>query len=264
VFDDDGKDALRGVIPVTQSERVSFVADREDSQRRASRLVDEKPPFSLGLAEGGFTRTRDGSATLLWPLEPDTKLTEPRVASVGPAGYGVTFRRGGQGGKVMLGFVDRQGLKKSELFEINGAPKLLGTPVIAGNDAGVVVAFAARNTADSPWKIYVATAGAGHEPGPGRELVSGSGGGAISPAFTALAGGRWLLQWTEGASGQYQVRVQTFTSDLIAIGNPQLTSPKGANAGQGTLTARDKNVLSLFILTTAGHDELWGANLSCP
>jgi hypothetical protein len=94
--------------------------------------------------------------------------------------------------------------------------------------------------------------------------VSGTGGGAISPALSAIAGGRWLMQWTEGASGQYQVRVQTLTSDLIAFGSPQLVSPKGANAGQGIVAPFEKGALSLFILTTAGHDELWGASLSCP
>ena len=43
-----------------------------------------------------------------------------------------------------------------------------------------------------------------------------------------------------------------------------LVSPKGANAGQGALATLKRGALSLFILTTAGHDELWGTSLSCP
>jgi len=42
-----------------------------------------------------------------------------------------------------------------------------------------------------------------------------------------------------------------------------LVSPKGANAGQGSLASTPGTVTSLFILTTAGHDELWGATLAC-
>jgi hypothetical protein len=263
LFNDDAKEPLRGVVPLTQGERVSFLSDREDAHQRVAHLVDEKPPFSLGQTDEGFSRTQAGNVTLIWPLEADSKLTEPRVAGVGAAGYALTFRSGGQSGKVLLGFVDRQGGKKSELFEIAGAPKLLGTPVIAGNESSTVLAFAGRNAPEAPWKIFVATAPTMRAPGPARELVSGTGGGAISPAITALAGGRWLMQWTDGASGQYQVRVQTFTSDLIAYGSPLLVSPKGANAGQGALAALDKGALTLFILTTAGHDELWGASLSC-
>jgi hypothetical protein len=60
------------------------------------------------------------------------------------------------------------------------------------------------------------------------------------------------------------VRVQAFAADLSALGAPILVSPKGANAGQGALVAFAGGASSLFILTTLGHDELWGATLKCP
>jgi hypothetical protein len=262
-FEEEGKDAVRGVVPLTRSGSLAFFVDRDDSALRSAHTVDEIPPFTLGVSDAGFSRVVAGSTSLVWPLEPSVKITEPRAAAAGAFGYGVTFRRGGQSGNVLLGFVASDGSKKSELIAIPSTPKFLGTPVIAGSAAGVLVAFAGRNAADAPWKLLVSLTKPGQAPSAAREFVAGSGGGAISPALSALAPDRWLVQWTEGVSGQYQVRVQSFAADLSAIGASVLVSPKGANAGQGSLATFSGGAATLFILTTAGHDELWGATLSC-
>ena len=50
---------------------------------------------------------------------------------------------------------------------------------------------------------------------------------------------------------------------LQPISAALLVSAKGANAGQGTIVSHGSAVVSFFIQTTAGHDELWGATLSC-
>ncbi|HTA90585.1 MAG TPA: GYF domain-containing protein [Polyangiaceae bacterium] len=263
-FEEEGKDAVRGVVPLTRSGSLTFFVDRDDSALRSAHTVDEIPPFTLGVSDAGFSRVVAGNSSLVWPLDANLKITEPRAAAVGSFGYGVTFRRGGQSGAVLLGFVASDGAKKSELVEIPGAPKFLGTPVISGSAAGALVAFAGRDAPDAPWRVLVSLTKPGEAPGAARELVTGSGGGAISPTLSALAPNRWLVQWTEGVSGQYQVRVQSFAADLSAIGAPVLVSPKGANAGQGSLAAFSGGATTLFILTTAGHDELWGATLSCP
>jgi len=262
-FDEDGKDAVRGVVPLTRSGSLAFFVDRDDSALRSAHTIDEAPPFTLGVSDQGFSRVVAGSSSVVWPLDPQLKITDPRAASVGAFGYGITFRRGGQAGAILLGFVGTDGAKKSDLAEIPGAPKLLGTPVIAGSEAGALVAFAGRDAADAAWKIFVSLSRPDAPPSPAQELVSGSGGGAISPALSALGRDRWLAQWTEGSSGQYQVRVQSFDRDMKPLGSAVLASPKGANAGQGALAAFEGGAVSLFILTTAGHDELWGATLSC-
>ena len=263
IFEEEGKDAVRGVVPLTRSGSLTFFVDRDDSALRSAHTVDEIPPFTLGVSDAGFSRVVAGNASLEWPLDADAKITEPRSASLGEYGYGVTFRRGGQSGVVVLGFVGTDGAKKSELVEIPGAPKFLGTPVIAGSAAGALVAFAGRDTPAGTWKLFVSSTKPGKAPSPATALISASGGGAISPTLTALAGDRWLVQWTEGVSGQYHVHVQSFAADLSAIGQSVLVSPKGANAGQGALAAVPGGAATLFILTTAGHDELWGATLAC-
>ncbi len=263
-FDEEGKEAVRGVVPSTRSGTLAFFVDRDETALRAAHTVDEVPPFTLGLSQAGFARVIAGNASLVWPLDSRVKITEPRSAPAGAFGYGVTFRQGGQSGSVVLGFVGGDGSKKSELREIANAPKLVGTPMIAGSAEGVLVAFAGRDEASAPWQIFASLTAPGAAPTPARAIVGGAGGGAISPALSPFEGNRWLVQWTEGGSGQYQVHAQLFAADLSPIAHSVLASPKGANAGQGLLSAFTGGALSLFILTTAGHDELWGATLSCP
>jgi len=263
LFEEEGKDAVRGVVPLARSGSLTFFVDRDDHALHSAHTVDEVPPFTLGVSDAGFSRVVAGSTSLIWQLDPSVKITEPRSAQLPGYGYGVTFRRGGQSGAVMLGFVANDGDKKSELAEVPGAPKFLGTPVIAGSSAGALIAFAGRDAPSAAWKLYVSLAKPGAEPGAARELTEGSGGGAISPALAALSGDRWLVQWTEGSSAQYHVHVQTFAADLSAVGASIAVSPKGANAGQGALATFADGAATLFILTTAGHDELWGATLAC-
>jgi len=263
VFEEDGKDPVRGVVPLARSGSLTFFVDRDDHALHSAHTVDEVPPFTLGVSDAGFSRVVAGSSNLIWQLDPSTKITEPRSAQLADYGYGVTFRRGGQTGAVMLGFVANDGERKSELAEVPGAPKFLGTPVIAGSNSGALIAFAGRDNPGAPWKLFVSLTKPGAEPGPARELVVGSGGGAISPALAALPLDRWLVQWTEGSSAQYHVHVQSFAADLSPIGQSISVSPKGANAGQGTLLTFADGAATLFILTTAGHDELWGATLAC-
>jgi hypothetical protein len=266
VFEEEGKDAVRGVVPLTRSGSLTFFVDRDDRTLRSAHTIDEVPPFTLGVSDAGFSRVVAGSASLVWQLEPSAKITEPRSAALPDYGYGVTFRRGGQAGQVLLGFISNDGEKKSELAAVPAAPKFLGTPVIAGSSAGALIAFAGRDAAGAAWKLFVSLTSPGAQPSPARELTAGSGGGAISPTLAALSGGRWLVQWTEGSSAQYHVHAQSFAADLSPIGQSIAVSPKGANAGQGALaTFADgaDGALTLFILTTAGHDELWGATLAC-
>ena len=85
---------------------------------------------------------------------------------------------------------------------------------------------------------------------------------AISPA-AAGAGDRWVLQWTEGTTGQHDVRIQTLDSTLAPVGDPVTVSPRGANAGQGVVWVHGERGVSLFLVTNGRSHELWGAALKC-
>ena len=164
---------MRGVVPLTRSGSLAFFADRDDSALRSAHTIDEIPPFTLGVNDAGFARVVAGSTSLIWPLDASVKITEPRSAQLADFGYGVSFRRGGQSGSVLLGFVASDGTKKSELIEIPNAPKLLGTPVIAGSAAGALVAFAGRESADAPWQVFVSLTNPGRAPSPAHALIAG-------------------------------------------------------------------------------------------
>jgi len=262
-FEEAGSEAVRGVVPLTRSGALNFFVDRDDSALRGAHTVDEIPPFTLGVSEAGFTRVVAGTTNVIWPLDHKAALTEPRTAPLSDSGYGVTFRRGGQSGSVLLGFVASDGSAKSELQEIPRAPQFLGTPAIASNEGKVLVAFAGRDAADAPWQVFASLSRPGAAPGAAEPLIATADGGAISPSVAAHVGGGWLLQWTEGAAGRYHVLVQAFTAELKPVARAVQVSPKGASAGQGVLAPFPGGAAALFIQTTAAHDELWGATLTC-
>lgn len=262
------REPITGVVPLTASGKLRFAVDRESAGLRFARSVDEKPPITIGIADDGFASIAGGGVPrTIWPGGEDQRITEPRVAPVPDVGFAVTFRRGGQTGEVVIGWLAPDGTRKSDLAPIATSRKYLGTPVVGTNDRDVLVAFAARQSNNAYWGLQVATAGHGELPERARPFSippGGLGAEAISPAAAGLEGGRWILQWTEGSTGNRQVRLQTLGGDLIPIGDPVTLSPKEANAGQGVVWVRGKKGLSLFLVKVGSGHELWGAALKCP
>jgi hypothetical protein len=222
------------------------------------------PGLTLGVGPAGLLRRGDDGATgVVWPLPAGARVTPPRAAAFA-SGHFVAFRQGGAEGQIMAGWVRPDGSASAEASAIEGAPKSLGTPNVAPFGDQALVMFSARGDKSEPYRIYVATAAPGKLAGPARALeLPTEGGGAIAPSLAALPGQRYLLQWTDGNVGQYQVHARIFDSELKPLSEPLLISAKGANAGQGTIVTTATATVSFFIQTTAGHDELWGVALSC-
>jgi hypothetical protein len=265
---ESSKEPITGVVPLTATGKLSFAIDRESKGLRYARTIDSKPPITIGIADDGFASLIGGGVPrTAWPGGETRSITEPRVAPVDGLGFAVTFRRGGQSGEVVAGWLGSDGARKTDLAAIKTSRKLIGTPTIAANDREVMVAFAARPSANAYWGLQIATARHGELPARAHPFSippGGLGAEAISPAVAGLAGGRWVLQWTEGSTGTRQVRLQTMGSDLIPIGDPLTVSPEQVNAGQGVVWVQGESALSLFLVkVTSGH-ELWGAALKCP
>jgi hypothetical protein len=222
------------------------------------------PGLALGVGPSGLLRRGDDGATgTVWPLPAGVRVTPPRVVTFA-SGHFVAFRQGGAEGQIMAGWIRPDGSAAAEASAIEGAPKSLGTPNVAAFGQQALVMFSARADKSEPYRIFVATAAPGKLATPARALeLPAEGGGAIAPSLSELPGQRYLVQWTDGSVGQYQVHVRLFDSELKPLGEPLLVSAKGANAGQGTLVTTNKATVSFFIQTTAGHDELWGVALSC-
>ncbi len=263
VFERPTDRALKSVVPLVSSGAPTFALDVDGGALKFARTVDAKLPFSLGLGEGALSRVISSAPEPLWPV-PATAITEPRVASIDDANL-VTFRDGGLDGKIMVGWLAADGSKRSDLVALPG-PAFVGTPFAAATKEGWVVAFAGRATAQDPWHVELALGEVGKLEA--RRLAfeappGGLGGGQLAPSVAALRSKHWLLQWTEGKSGMYQVRTQLLGPDLTPVGEPELVSPKGASSGQGAVYTTGDSAVSLYVQTIGGHDELWATTLDC-
>jgi hypothetical protein len=261
--DQSGDAAVRSNAPVVKHGSASFVADRAGGDLGGARTLSDGT--TVGFAGPDLVRRSNGKSTLLVAGAASEKTTDPRVGT-GTAGTLVTFRRGGLSGEVLYTWIGPEGPVDTSLTPV-AVPnvKFAGTPDAAANGTGGLVAFAGRASETADWRVELVSvplrgksSAKPFAPPPG-----GSGGGNIAPTVSALGDNGWLLQWTEGAAGAYQVRLQRLDAKLEPLGEPRLVSPKGANAGQGAVFATGSRVLSVYIQTTAGHDELWGASFEC-
>jgi hypothetical protein len=190
------------------------------------------------------------------------------VATIPGVGHAVTFRRGGKTGKVAVGWLSPSGLKKTELVDVRTDDDFSGTPSIAANADSILVAFASRGASASSWSIALAKAKSGGHPQTASRFVlppGGPGGDGIAPTVAALADGRWLLQWTEGASGNRIVRAAVLDQNLALSSDAVNLSPDGANAGQGAVWANgDQGAVLFYVTNDKKSHELWGAAIDCP
>ncbi len=269
IYDPVSGEAKRKLEAPTGSGDVSHVTatdplrvDRADPDFAFGQTV--APGLALGVGPAGLLRRGDDGATgVVWPLAAGVRVTPPRVVS-NVTGHFVAYRQGGADGQIMTGWLHPDGAAAGDAASVDGAPKSLGTPNVARLGQQALVLFSARADKSEPYRVYVAVAATGQRPSPLRALeLPAEGSGAIAPSLATLPGDRYLAQWTDGNVGQYQVHVRMLDSTLKPLGQALLVSGKGANAGQGTIVTTAKATVSFFIQTTAGHDELWGATLSC-
>lgn len=261
--DQTGDSAVRSSTPLVKGTGIELSVDRAGGELSGGRTLADGT--AVGFAGADLVRRAAGKTTVLVAGAASDKTTDPRVAA-SSSGTLVTFRRGGLSGQVLYTWVAPDGSTSGRMTPL-AAPdvKFSGTPDAAVNATGGLLAFAGRASDSAEWRVQLASVTRS-----GKASVrqfetpaGGSGGGNIAPAVAALGDDGWVLQWTEGAAGAYQVRLQRLNQNLEPVGDARLVSPKGANAGQGTLAATDSHVLSIFIQTTAGHDELWGATFEC-
>jgi hypothetical protein len=266
VFRESKKQPVRFVVPLALDPK-RFVVDRDKGDGPLARSVDSEQRFGIAPLDKDWVRVTGATTGVLWSGQAADETTDPRVAS-SATGHLVTFRRGGLPGQVLYGFLGPDGSARGELRVVD-APgvRFSGTPDAALAGTTFVVAFAGRATQEDQWGIVLASGKTDGGPATVRTFTSppgGAGGSSIAPSVSGLGDDGFVLQWTEGKSAEYQVRVQRLSADLTPMGEPALVSPKGANAGQGAVFVRAPRAISVFVQTTAGHDELWGTSLECP
>jgi hypothetical protein len=259
---------VASVVPKVTDGQLSFVVNLENDEFKETRPVAGPPPFTLAHNVEGFVRQRTNERTeTIWPLDIDAAITGARLATVDETGYAVTYRQGGVNGSVWLGWLTPEGQSRTAPFAIPTDAKFVGQPSIAASDSTALVAFAGRPNDKDRWQVHLAKS-----VNASRDVVEltletpagGPGGDNIAPSVVGLSAGRFLLQWSEGTVGHWQVRVQTLDEKLRAWGPPISASASDMNAGQGSLWVHGSRAVSLFIVNVGRSAELWAASLDCP
>jgi hypothetical protein len=200
-------------------------------------------------------------AALVWPLEPWVPLTTPRATELTSAGFGVTARIGGQSGAIHFGWLSATGEKQTDFQALPSDAQALGTPGVVNSPSEALLTYVARPTQQSPFQLQLAKATFGTIPQAVKSWDSSV--ERISPTAAPLPDGHWLLQWSEGKSGDRSIMVQVINSDLDALGEPISLSPSGVDAGMGTLWLKNGLGVSLFLVRTQTNFELWATGLAC-
>jgi hypothetical protein len=222
------------------------------------------PPFFVGVAGGGLSlsSSQDAAGTPLWPLD-DADINAARIESGGPAGFGLTFRKGKQ---VVGGWIGPDKHPVGGLVTVAGSGGDVGKPMSGYNGIDFAVTFADRPAGSDHWEIRAGRAPAGAIPATTSVIPlpkGGPGGDAFAPDLVGLSDGRWLLVWTEGPPGKKAMRAQTLSRDFELVGDPIALSPPGGNYGQGVLGVVGSHTAVVFLSKGSASYELWGAVLSC-
>jgi hypothetical protein len=259
---------IASVVPTTVGNHLKFEVTRSGRDMSNARAVDALHLFTIGTVSGGIARSvDDGDPEVVWPLSSADDVTVPRVASIPGIGFAVTFRHGGKNGRVAVGWLDTKGRKKSDLTDVRTDADFAGTPSIATSSDTMLVTFAARGSQDAAWKVVLASAPRGETPKKATPFTlpqGGPGGDAMSPSVAPLSAGKWLLQWTEGSTGNRVIRTAVLGKDLELASDPINLSPDGANAGQGvSFSTGDLATILYYVRNDKKSNELWGASIDC-
>lgn len=261
-FQDKHDDEIERVVPTPAAE--FRVTRADDGGSLKSRLdVPEGTPFAIGIASGSIAIAEPPSAAPkpLWPIAGEDGLDASSVHAAG-AGFVLTFRRERA---IWGGFIGAGPKAEGELVKIAGSGGAVGKPSAAWNGREVAVIFADRPDPEGKYEIRIGHA-AGHVPATTTVLPlpkGGPGGDAFAPDIAGLADGRWLIMWTEGASGSRAVRAQTLDADFTPLGDPIALSPPAGNFGQGAIGIAGGYAATVFLSKGSSSYELWGSVLQC-
>ena len=256
---------IERVAPIV-GETLSFVISAVEGGAGSRSVVHVAavPSFVFVLDKSGVAvaDTPDGAVTMLWPLSDGEAPAASRVVTAGSEGYALTFRRNNS---IWSGWVGADRKPIGALANVVGSGGSVGKPNLGWNAKDLAVVFADRPEG-ARWEIRVGQAPKGAASTETRVIPipkGGPGGDAFAPDIAGLADGRWLLVWTEGATGNRAIRALTLAPDLSPVGDPIALSPPAGNFGQGVLGISGNYAATVFLSKGEASYELWGAILQC-
>ena len=227
--------------------------------------VEAKAPFVIGVQAGSIVvaDSEGAPSTALWPLAGSESPSAARVQIAEGSGYGLVFRRDSA---IWSGWIGLDRKAVGELVKVVGSGGAVGKPNVGWNHRELAVIFADKPAGSDHYEIRVAHAKTGSIPATTTVIPlpkGGPGGDAFAPDIAGLPDGRWVMVWTEGASGSRAIRAQTFQSDFTPLGDPIALSPPAGNFGQGVLGVVSGYAAAVFLSKGASSYELWGSVLQC-
>jgi hypothetical protein len=227
--------------------------------------VEAKTPFVIGVRAGSIVAADSEGApsAALWPLAGSEAPSAARVQIAEGSGYGLVFRRESA---IWSGWIGLDRKPVGELVKVVGSGGAVGKPNVGWNHREIAVIFADKPAGSDHYEIRVAHAKTGSIPATTTVIPlpkGGPGGDAFAPDIAGLPDGRWVMVWTEGASGSRAIRAQTFESDFTPLGDPIALSPPAGNFGQGVLGVVSGYAAAVFLSKGASSYELWGSVLQC-
>ena len=222
-------------------------------------------PFVIGVQGGSIVAAdREGAAASpLWPLAGAEAPSAARVQIAEGHGYALVFRREGA---IWSGWLGADRKPVGDLVKVVGSGGLVGKPNVGWNHRELALIFADKPAGSDHYEIRIAHAKTGSIPDATTAIPlpkGGPGGDAFAPDIAGLPDGRWVMVWTEGASGSRALRAQTFDQDFTPLGDPIALSPPAGNFGQGVLGVVSGYAAAVFLSKGASSYELWGSVLQC-
>jgi hypothetical protein len=257
-------DPLARVAPMSTADGGFFLASKGDKDVLP---VEAKTPFFLVLDKssvGHAAQAVDAPAEI-FHLEGDGDPTSPQVLSLKGTDerFFLSFRKGST---VSAGYFGASFAPLTALATVPGSGGKSGKPKIASNGAEVAIVFADMPEGEKKWQVRLGHAKVGAVPDATAVVdlpEGGPGGDKISPDLVGLDDGRWILMWTEGASGERAIRAITLTKDFQPIGDPIALSPPAGDFGQASLAVVGTYTTVVFLQRGEDTFEMWGAVLQC-
>lgn len=267
VFKQDAKGSIARVSPLPDGTNF-FIAERGDR----TMLPVGPTPFYVSFEKGmiGTAEGADKTIEELWKLEGEDPVVAEQVLSVGDS-YLLTFRRGND---VYAGYFGADRKQKTPLSMVTDptSKNENGKPRSATNGREIAIVLATKvpikvgEKEEVLGRIHLAKGAPMATPSTPVMIdlpPNGPGGDAIAPDIVGLPDGRWLLMWTEGPSGEREIRAQTYDADFKPLGDPIALSRPGSSFGQAVLSVLGSYTTVTFLEAAESGYDMWGAVLQC-